>query len=751
MKNMGKSMARKGILALAIVFALVATVSALSIPPVVQITATPNPAQVTSTITAVAVDLSGTGIAWTKIYEDGVQKKECSTSTCVYVSVHASLGTHTYYAKTSDNGGRTATSSTISVNFVNAAPILNPIGEKNVTNGTLLQFQISGYDYNNDPLTYSASGVPAGATFNATSRTFSWTPTTAQIGVYYINFSVSDGYLSDSELVTINVLSSYLNHAPVLDPIGNKAGTNNSLLQFTINGSDIDGDALTFSASGLPSGAAFNATSRTFSWTPTIAQIGIYNVNFSVSDGQLSDSEMIMINITSSGNYTNHAPVLDSIGAKSIYEGQLLQFTINGSDIDGDALTFLASGLPAGATFNATSRTFSWIPNFTQAGTYNVNFSVSDGSLSDSELVTITVNDAVDTGAPKYSNLIANPASPANYAEDASYEFNATWIDDLAVVGAWIEFDGANYSASKSGDVYSFVINDIAPRNYSYRWFATDMAGNFNSTGIFVYTINKGTPSLSIEMQPSSSVDNGTETNVSGFGCPAQLVCKLYRDGAEVTNPDIQTLDIGSYQYIFNTTGNENYTAASITRTLSVIEQGHNDNNDNNNSDVIVIDDNDFSKGYYVTMDVGDKLKFDFCGAPYYIKLTETDTDDDKAYFLLTPLVETIILKKHQSQEIDLNGDGVNDILFRVESVTSDTARVYIKRISTTCAQPTQESGLQVYTDGNKLKPAQEAATGFMDYIAILLMFGILLLALAILLYLIDRMKRMQRKPVGTA
>ena len=37
---------------------------------------------------------------------------------------------------------------------------------------------------------------------------------------------------------------------------------------------------------------------RTFSWTPTAGQAGSYDVTFTVSDGQLSDSETMTITVT---------------------------------------------------------------------------------------------------------------------------------------------------------------------------------------------------------------------------------------------------------------------------------------------------------------------------------------------------------------------------------------------------------------------------------------------------------------------
>jgi len=84
---------------------------------------------------------------------------------------------------------------------------------------------------------------------------------------------------------------------------------------------------------------------------------------------------------------------LNSVGNKTVDEGSLLQFTISASDPDGDTLTYSASN-PKAASFSPSTRTFTWTPDYNQAGIYhNVHFEVSDGSLTDSKDIAITVND----------------------------------------------------------------------------------------------------------------------------------------------------------------------------------------------------------------------------------------------------------------------------------------------------------------------------------------------------------------------
>jgi hypothetical protein len=73
-------------------------------------------------------------------------------------------------------------------------------------------------------------------------------------------------------------------------------------------------------------------------------------------------------------------------------------------------LTYSASNLPAGASFNTTTQTFSWTPRYDQAGIYpNVYFGVSDGTLTDSEDITITVLQLYedwDVNGDEYTNVL---------------------------------------------------------------------------------------------------------------------------------------------------------------------------------------------------------------------------------------------------------------------------------------------------------------------------------------------------------
>jgi len=97
----------------------------------------------------------------------------------------------------------------------------------------------------------------------------------------------------------------------------------------------------------------------------TIASVpeGTYTLTTS-AHGYQNASQVITVvaSETSIANFSlapsvNHPPALDSIGDKTIDEGQLLQFTVSASDPDGDTLTYSAANLPEGASFEG--QTFS--------------------------------------------------------------------------------------------------------------------------------------------------------------------------------------------------------------------------------------------------------------------------------------------------------------------------------------------------------------------------------------------------------
>ena len=120
-------------------------------------------------------------------------------------------------------------------------------------------------------------------------------------------------------------IAAKANRNPVLDSIRSKTVIETNTLTFSISGSDPDEDTITFSAQDLPTGANFDAASKTFSWTPGYEDSGTYSVTFTVTDDgepQLSTSETIEIKVDNK----NRSPNLEAINNKEVDEDKELTF-----------------------------------------------------------------------------------------------------------------------------------------------------------------------------------------------------------------------------------------------------------------------------------------------------------------------------------------------------------------------------------------------------------------------------------------
>ncbi|MGB5138745.1 MAG: Ig-like domain-containing protein [Candidatus Zixiibacteriota bacterium] len=327
-----------------------------------------------------------------------------------------------------NDGVTNSTPDTVRVQIVERAPVLAAIGPRNVVEGANLNFVATASDADATTPVLSAVGLPLNATFvnngNGTG-TFNFNPTFVQAGVYNVTFIASDGVLADSEVVAVTVNEAG-NQRPVLAAIGPRNVNEGLVLNFNTSATDPDGTLPTFAAANVPANATYtnngNGTA-TFVFSPNFAQAGVYNVTFIATDGTLADSEVVAITVNEGGN---QRPVLAAIGPKLVTEGANLNFVAAATDADSTVPTLSAVNLPLNSTFvnngNGTG-TFSFNPSFTQSGVYNVTFIASDGSLADSEVVAITVNDAGNQ-APVLAAI-----GPRNVVEGANLNFLTTGSD----------------------------------------------------------------------------------------------------------------------------------------------------------------------------------------------------------------------------------------------------------------------------------------------------------------------------------
>jgi len=264
-----------------------------------------------------------------------------SSQTLRWTPTYEQAGNYQVTFTASDGQAQDAETITITVNNVNRAPVLDAIGNKSISEGSILSFSVTATDADGDTITYSAINLPRGAVF--ANQTFTWTPGYDQSGTYQVSFIASDGQAQDSQTISITV--NNVNRAPILSPIGNKSVGVDSLLTFSVNAADPDGDTIQYSVDSLPTGARF--VSQRFSWVPTQSQAGNYEVTFMASDGQAQDSETVAITVSGTDKtpptVTNCSPAPDSIQAP-LNSLIILHVTDTGKGVDANSVTIKVDG-----------------------------------------------------------------------------------------------------------------------------------------------------------------------------------------------------------------------------------------------------------------------------------------------------------------------------------------------------------------------------------------------------------------------
>lgn len=175
--------------------------------------------------------------------------------------------------------------------YIEGLPVLAPIGDKLVIAEQQLTFTVEEMN-GIEGVEYGAADLPEGASFNAETRTFAWTPGKEQGGVHPVTFTVKSGELSTSRTVKIAVKGlPVITAEPVVEL------TAKELLTYQVPVSDPSGAQLTYQAENLPAGASFDAAAGVLSWMPGQADYGSHPVIFTVSNGSFEVSQTVDFNV----------------------------------------------------------------------------------------------------------------------------------------------------------------------------------------------------------------------------------------------------------------------------------------------------------------------------------------------------------------------------------------------------------------------------------------------------------------------
>ncbi|MFH1504404.1 MAG: S8 family serine peptidase [Candidatus Omnitrophota bacterium] len=297
---------------------------------------------------------------------------------------------------------------------MNSAPTLSGLLDQNLEEDIFLNNVMDLYQYADD-----AESSDSELTFTVISNT------NPECGVsidsnQYIDIQPENNWYGQSDVIirvtdpqglyaqdTFHIVVTSVNDAPAITPqVPNPVAVDeDNLIIMNLSSYETDDEDSAIDLNWTVTGADFcivsgeNSADDILTFTPHLNYYGqdIVTLILTGSEGQ-SDTQ----DITLTWLPVNDAPQLTPIGSKAGDEGQLLEFTVTASDPDPeDALTLSASSLPLGADFNPDTGLFSWTPDYSQADIYTeVRFEVTDADLTDTEDITITVNN-VDITPPQ--------------------------------------------------------------------------------------------------------------------------------------------------------------------------------------------------------------------------------------------------------------------------------------------------------------------------------------------------------------
>ena len=374
-------------------------------------------------------------------------------------------------------GGLATTSLTVSVNNVNDPPVFQGTPftttvSENVPDGTSV-LQIKAIDEDNsDTLSYSLSGTNS-SHFQVSSSTglilTAQEPDYEVLNYYSLTVSVSDGTTAVSQPLTITVADA--NDSPVfLDaPYSVQINENDaSASVLRVNASDADNNTLHFTLAGSGS-AHFLIHPQTglisLAQALDFEDIILYVLTLIVTDGE---GGVNTTSVTVEVINQNDAPVFVSAPYAAAIDENINTGTqvvlASASDEDSnDTLVYSLSGANSSHfTISATGviSTDSVI-DYESSSSYSLTILVSDGTVSVSTPLTITVNDIND--APAFTSTpYAVTLNEGTASSVSVFQVSASDEDSDSIVFSFVGITSSDFTInSVSGEISTATLLDF--------------------------------------------------------------------------------------------------------------------------------------------------------------------------------------------------------------------------------------------------------------------------------------------------
>jgi autotransporter-associated beta strand protein len=210
-----------------------------------------------------------------------------STGVFSWTPAPGQIGVYSVTVRVTDNGTpNMSATQTFKITVDDLAPAFTSTPNQVIGKLTTLTLGISASDPASpaEKLTYSLDKAPAGASIDANTGVFTWTPSASQTGDFTVIVrATGTGSLFSTESFNIHV--NDVKAPPTLGSISDQSVGEGQKITIQANGSDPGGETLTYSiASSTLPGVTVNSSTGLVTINPATAHLGSYSVTVKVTN-----------------------------------------------------------------------------------------------------------------------------------------------------------------------------------------------------------------------------------------------------------------------------------------------------------------------------------------------------------------------------------------------------------------------------------------------------------------------------------
>ena len=333
-----------------------------------------------------------------------------STTGVAVSSIVNANGQTTLTITVNDETSSVSTQVSVTVTAVNDTPTLSVLANHVILNEdfTIANTVATASDVDENTLTLSVTESTTGVVIVSTSNTGVFVSSIGNVhGRTTLDITVSDGVLSASTQVTVTVNAT--NDPPILAILANTISLNEDFsdIRTVALATDTDGNPLTLTVVESTTGIVSVTTSVTGVFISSIANAnGRTTLNITANDGSATAFSRVAVTV----NAVNDTPTISvSTTTLTLIEdfATNVPISVTRRDIDSTALTLSVTQSTTGVVIATTSTSGILLSNILNAnGQTILTISVSDGRLSASTQVAVTVNAVNDTPTISVSTTV---------------------------------------------------------------------------------------------------------------------------------------------------------------------------------------------------------------------------------------------------------------------------------------------------------------------------------------------------------